>query len=131
MLHKILTDWARTASIRIRLTRVASLGDYEHCVARQTVGLAVWALWEKESVEELCASLAAAKAVARPPLRLCYIVPELAEHTGLLAEVGGQVVMSDLPRLQTALPKILKSCQLASHGYHPLTGGLVERLPWS
>ena len=130
LLHTTLTEWAKPKSVKLRLSRVAELPDYDKLFSRGTIGLAVWALWDDESLERVCGSLASVRDSSQSPVRVCFVVPELARHVGLLAEAGGQIVVSQLHSLPAMMLKILDHCQLADHGYHPLTSGLVDRLPW-
>ncbi len=129
LLHAHLNDWGKRQSVTTRLTRIADLAEYELVLTRRSVGLAVWALWEAEYAEAVCLSLAAICDQSSPPIRICFVAPEVAEHVGLLTEAGGQVVVSHLHRLPLVLPKILAACQLTERGSHPLTAGLIERLP--
>lgn len=131
MLQATLTDWAEPKTVKLRLSRVAELSDFEKRLALETVGLAVWALWDDESLERVCGSLSAVRDSSQSPVRVCFVVPELARHVSLLTEAGGQIVVSQLHSLPAMMLKILDHCQLADHGYHPLTSGLVDRLPWS
>jgi hypothetical protein len=65
------------------------------------------------------------------PLSVCYLDTELRESIGLLLEAGAQIVISQLPSWQRILPRVLAKVPLCQRGFHPLTRGLVDRLPWS
>jgi len=130
-LNKVLVAWAAGHAVKVRLNRVDKLEDYGPALAKQPVGLAAWALWSDEALESLCLSLAAARELPHPPLCVCYVAPELAECIAILCEAGAQIVISQLPSLESALAKALPGIRLSNHGFHPLTGGLWERLPWT
>ncbi len=130
MLHNLLSEWGHARSIRTQLTRAVKLSEIELLLAVRRIDLAAWGLWESEQYPAVCASLAVAAKLQNPPLRLCFVAPELGEHVGLLTEAGGQVVTCQLHRLQSLLPRILGACRLSHQGSHPLTSGLVDRLPW-
>lgn len=130
-LNKVLVAWAAGQAIKVRLDRVESLDEYGPALAKQPVGLAAWALWGDEALEPLCLSLATARDLPQPPLRVCYVAPELSECLAILCEAGAQIVISQLTSLEAALAKALPGVRLSNHGFHPLTGGLWERLPWS
>lgn len=129
-MHAMLDEWATRQSVKVRLTRVEDLRLYQQNMGLRATGLAAWALWDETQLEQLCLTLAAIRSQSRPPLSVCYLVPELAEHVAILVESGAQIVVSQLPSLETALSKLLPRVALSTHGFHPLTGGLVERLPW-
>ena len=129
-LHSLLNEWASDRSVKVRLTRLEKL-EYYAQLRSQQIGLAAWALWEETLLESLCQTLAVIQAHSPAPICICYVVPELAEHVAILTEAGAQIVVSQLPSLESALSKALASVHLSNHGFHPLTGGLVERLPWA
>ncbi len=82
------------------------------------------------------AALAAAKCLwqcrqrSQTTLRIAISRTSSREFVALLAEAGAQIVVSEVPSLQRMLPQILERIQLKAAGFHPLTSGLMDRLPW-
>ena len=48
----------------------------------------------------------------------------------LLLEAGAQFVVDRIPWLQRLVPSIIDRAPRKTGGSHPITSGLVERLPW-
>ncbi len=71
-----------------------------------------------------------ASAASTRRICVCFVPTTLEESAGLLMEAGAQIVVSQLPSWQQALPSLLKKVPLCYSGTHPLTKGLVDRLPW-
>ncbi len=62
----------------------------------------------------------------------CVYYPELLQLDELrLQEAGAQIVLNQIPLLQAALPQLLAKAPRRSGGNHPLTTGLIDRLPWA
>ncbi len=60
----------------------------------------------------------------------CVYAAELLQLDKLrLQEAGAQIVIEQIPLLQSALPLILNKAPRRSGGNHPLTAGLIDRLP--
>lgn len=60
----------------------------------------------------------------------CVYFPALLQLDGLrLQEAGAQIVLEQIPLLQAALPQILARAPRRSGGNHPITTGLIDRLP--
>ncbi|MEZ6133423.1 MAG: hypothetical protein R3C53_00800 [Pirellulaceae bacterium] len=130
MLSSVLAQWGRENGVTMRLTRVESISHFADHISHQIVGLAAWSVWDVASLESVCGSLAAIGRRADSPTRVCYVAPELAGSIGLLAEAGAQIVTDQQHDLQSGLMRVLGHCRLTNHGFHPLTRGLVDRLPW-
>lgn len=62
----------------------------------------------------------------------CVYFPELLQLDRLrLQEAGAQIVLDQIPLLQAVLPNVLIRAPRRSGGNHPLTTGLIDRLPWA
>ena len=62
----------------------------------------------------------------------CAYVPASATADALqLLEAGAQIVVDQIPWLQRLLPSIIERAPRKSGGSHPITTGLVDRLPWA
>ena len=128
-LQTLLSDWGKIQSIKSHFTSVDNLAHYESLLGKQHFGLSAWAVRDESPLEQLCLILSAARAHPQSPLQICYLAPELAEHIPLLAEAGAQIVLSQLTSLESTLSRLLPRVALSTMGFHPLTGGLIERLP--
>ncbi|MGN6134216.1 MAG: hypothetical protein ACTHOU_06915 [Aureliella sp.] len=62
----------------------------------------------------------------------CVYLPSPAPLDRLpLLEAGAQIVADQIPWLQRLVPKIVERAPRKSGGNHPITSGLVDRLPWT
>jgi hypothetical protein len=100
------------------------------CLASNGIGLAAWSISDAAEFEAACRSLRVTREAAQPVQRLSLLAPELTELLPILLEAGAQTVVSQLPSLQKELVQLLTHARLSNRGYHPLTSGLLERLPW-
>ena len=99
-------------------------------LASTGLGLIAWSIEDIDEFEAGCASLRFARDAAHPVQRLCFLSPSLNSLTPIVLEAGAQSVVSQLPSLHTELSQLLTRVCLSSQGFHPLTSGLLERLPW-
>lgn len=63
-------------------------------------------------------------------VRCVYVSAEARRDSPQLLEAGAQIVVDQIPWLQRLLPGIIERAPRKSGGSHPLTTGLVDRLPW-
>lgn len=69
--------------------------------------------------------------VRAPECVRCVYYPELLQLDRLrLQEAGAQIVIEQIPLLQALLPQLLMRAPRRTGGNHPLTAGLIDRLPW-
>ncbi|MCA9132332.1 MAG: hypothetical protein KDA45_04230 [Planctomycetales bacterium] len=133
-LQSMLRERLAEESVRLRLWLAASPGQVPQIATAQPLGLALWVMHQAAELPEICRALPPTRAQPRPPLCLCFlglgVDRRRAECAAILLESGAQVVVDELPSLQSALPGILRAAPRSQQGYHPLTAGLVERLPW-
>jgi hypothetical protein len=133
---------SRPQAIRARMLRGDSPEQLEQLAAQRTLGLAAWVLiastddpaGPQVTIEEVAAVCQAVVALrGKHPRTICVGVlnPLSSQHFGMLVAAGMQLVVSDLPSLHRALPRLVVQAPLSSQGYHPLTSGLASRLPWS
>lgn len=94
------------------------------------VGLAVWVVADEAQFPAVCLAVAQLRSQSANSVCLAYGTLFQSEQLHCLAEAGMQLIVRDLPQLQRALPRALAKCPLSSAGYHPLTSGLLSRLPW-
>ncbi len=127
----MLADWASGRAVKTQLVSVDEPGHYAKVVKQRCVTVALWAYREESHLTAVCLSLAAVRALPEPPLCVCVMAPECATHAAILIEAGAHWVVAELAEFQAALPRLLTSVKLSNRGYHPLTSGLTERLPWA
>lgn len=120
-LNQYITDWSVGSRSRDELAPMLASGN---------LGLIAWNVTEASQLESACAALQIVLQKSPRVRRLCYVTPELSDWCPILLEAGAQNVVSQLTSLRLELDRLLQHVQLSSHGFHPLTGGLVDRLPW-
>ncbi len=139
--------------VRARMLRSDSPRQLEQLANTHRLGLAIWVVVDDSEIPSLCQAMVTIRQRHPDTLCVCYLsatqndmgslkwpdAPPAAPHNlsaprselvSLLVESGAQLLVDDLPTLQLALPRVIAQVPLASHGYHPLTTGLLERLPW-
>ena len=128
----MLQHWAEQPSRPIRLQQVpldATSGGQTRRSAE--LGLALWGVWKESELIEAVASLVELQHNSSHALRIVYVAPEIGSRAGLLVEAGAHWIVGQLPSLQRGLLKMLQHAPTTEYGVHPLTSGLIERLPWS
>lgn len=129
-LHDMLEQLLRDKGVRPRMWLSESPQQMEQLCHTYQLGLAVWVLASEAHLAEVCSAIMAVRDKHHATLCLCVLNASRGDWYGLLGEAGAQLIVSDLPTLQTALPRLVDSAPLSAPGTHPLTTGLLERLPW-
>ena len=129
--RKMLVDHFVNQAVKVQLIQAENADDVSQITQRQVTGLVTLALQQASEVPAACKSLWRIRGRLDQPICVCLIAPEMIEHVPLLLESGAQVVVSQLDVWQRALPRVLSRVQLSNQGFHPITAGLVDRLPWS
>jgi hypothetical protein len=83
-----------------------------------------------EHLAAACRALLRVRARRPDCVRLVYAPQALVREDCSLAEAGAQIVVSDIPCLQRLVPTFAPRLAMQYGGYHPLTAGLLQRLPW-
>lgn len=125
-----LRDLFGPLPVRTQLLKVDRFEDVNRVVSRQRVAFVIWVCKYPRHVHEICSSVAQTSFFSSRPRRICYLSQETAIYAPMLIEAGAQNVVGQLPSLQKALPRMLKDAPLSSLGYHPITSGLFDQLPW-
>lgn len=128
----ILRELAQGQPIQVQLAEA----DTPEQVARgpaQLGGLTLWHISDRHELLPLCREL----------LRLCnedrrrsetvslvFLARELSHHYAAIVESGAQIVVCNVPSLYQVLLATWTKLSLSEHGFHPLTSGLTQRLPW-
>ena len=129
--RKMLTDHYSNQAVKVQLIRAENPDDLSQHAQRQVTGLVTLVLQQAGEIPAACKSLWRIRGRLGQPICACCIAPEMFEHVPLLLESGAQIVVSQLDAWQRALTRILSRVPLSKQGFHPLTAGLVDRLPWS
>lgn len=95
------------------------------------LGLAVWSVTNQSQVTATCGALESQRRNYPQVFLLVFLANELAESCGLMIEAGANFVVLHIWQLQTVLAKVLDRLRVCHEGHHPLTSGLLNRLPWS
>lgn len=127
---KSMLDDMLDQDCRVDLTLAGTLEQTVALVEQTRCGLLTLALG---SDDELLAMRVLRRVQNRSPHCVrCVYFPELLQLDGpRLLEAGAQIVVEQIPLMQAALPKLLAKAPRRTGGNHPLTTGLIERLPWS
>lgn len=128
--RKMLVDHFASQAVKVQLIQAQSADDLSQLAQRQVTGLVTLVLQQASEVPAACKSLWRIRGRLDQPICACLITPEMIEHVPLLLESGAQIVVSQLDVWQRALPRVLTRVPLSNQGFHPITAGLVDRLPW-
>ncbi len=128
---KMLTDHFANQAVKVQLIRAPNTDELAQLSQRQVTGLVTLVLQLPSEIPAACKSLWRIRGRLEQPICACIIAAEMIDHVPLLLESGAQVVVSQLDAWQRALTRILIRAPLSKQGFHPLTAGLVDRLPWS
>ena len=129
--RKMLTDHFSDQAVKVQLLRAENSDDLAQLTQRQVTGLVTLVLQQPSEIPSACKSLWRIRGRLDQPVCVCFVSPEMIEHVPLLLESGAQIVVSQLDAWQRALSRILSRAPLSQQGFHPLTAGLVDRLPWN
>lgn len=120
---------ALEGSCRLQLHLVSSAEDCPGLVEQHRAGLVTLVLAQDD---EVAAMRVLRRLQLRSPncVRCVYYPLNLTLEEIRLREAGAQIVAQQIPWMQKQLPNILALAPRRSGGNHPLTSGLVDRLPW-
>lgn len=104
--------------------------DQQH-PENQQVGLELWCVDEESRLSTVLAALPNQRRQYPKAVQLVYLVGSLASYRPQLLESGAHWVSLELSELPEVLDKIFCKLNLSSKGTHPLTSGLMEKLPWA
>ncbi len=62
---------------------------------------------------------------------LVFLIPELLQYRSALIEAGAHLVITEVHQIPAVLSKCAGDLILSREGMHPITSGLVSRLPWA
>lgn len=120
--------------VRLEVTEVESAVEAATQVEQRQAGLLTLIPRSSECEAEwpaLCKTLRRVQLRQGPCLRCVYAsLPGLTDDLRLW-EAGAQIVINQIPWLQRIVPRIVTCAPRRTGGNHPLTIGLVDRLPWA
>ena len=126
----LLSDLIKGDSIRLKLTRATDPENLTQIISSQAIGLALWVLREEAELPSACRSIVAARAKRKGPVCIAFMESIELAIAPILIESGAHMALSSISALQSALPKIVSVAPCSSQAFHPLTSGLLQRLPW-
>jgi hypothetical protein len=103
----------------------------DHAYDAIQLGLSVWSVTSQSQVTTTCSALENQRRQHPQVFLLVFLASELAEYRGLMIEAGANYVVLHICQLQTVLLRVLDRLPVCPAGHHPLTSGLLNRLPWS
>lgn len=115
--------------VRLEVLEALSVEEAGRLSEQLKAGLLTLVLAE-EDLAGACKALRRVQARQRSCVRCVYVTqPELASDARLL-EAGAQIVVDQIPWLQSIAPRLADQAPRRPGGNHPITMGLVDRLPW-
>jgi hypothetical protein len=128
-LRSLLRGELDSCGVRLEIFEAASADEAAALVEQQRAGLLTLVLAESDWGSG-CRALRRVQVRRSACVRCVYVTqPQLADDLRLF-EAGAQIVVDQIPWLQRLLPRIIERAPRRSGGSHPLTAGLVDRLPW-
>ena len=127
---KSMLDGLLDQECRLEVALASSLEQTANLVEQTRCGLLTLVLGADDD-------FAAMRVLRRVQIRApecvrCVYFPELLQLDSVrLREAGAQIVVDQIPLVQSLLPQLLAKAPRRSGGNHPLTIGLIDRLPWS
>ena len=128
--RKMLMDHFAKEAVKVQLIRAENTEELSQLAQRHATGLVTLVLRQAGEIPAACKSLWRIRGRLEQPICVCFLTTEMIDHVPLLLESGAHIVVSQLDAWQRALPRILSRAPLSKQGFHPLTGSLVDRLPW-
>jgi hypothetical protein len=96
-----------------------------------SIGLFVWAIHEPAQFTVTLSALLQARKQNSPALLFVFLAPELLQYRLALIEAGAHIVVHEISQVPSVLSKCSGNLTLSREGVHPITSGLVARLPWA
>ena len=126
----MLDDALVGSDIRPRLLLCETPASMQQLCSAHRLGMALWVWSADTALTELCQAVTVVQERQAGTACVCFLASPRADLVSLLVEAGARLIVNDLPTLQRALPRLVAHAPLSAHGHHPLTSGLMNRLPW-
>ncbi len=127
--RQMLTEHLAEMAVTLQLQRPANLEELTQLVQRQPTSLVTLKITQQLEIAGACKTFARIRGRIDQPICVAFLDVDLLENVPLLLEAGAQIVVSQLPSWQRSLPNIVSKVPLTRQGSHPLTSGLLDRLP--
>lgn len=124
--HNVIRDALKSNPIQILLSWYAQPKDL--LVERDAFGLILWTVTDRAGVRPVVETL---RQVPNHCIKVVFAAPSLSSYGGVFNEAGAQIVVTELTSLATHLRTLARKVPRQQSGTHPLTTGLIDRLPWS
>lgn len=128
-LRSMLNDYFGSRKVRISLEAARGLEEVAALVQRTQASL-LTLIGDENHVVHMAKTIRQVRSRSPATVRLVYLTTNFEQFALLMLEASAQIVVGELPSLQRVLPRIAECAPMKSSGYHPLTSGLVDRLPW-
>lgn len=134
-LRSLLREALDPLSVRLEIAEAASAEEAANMAEQHRAGLLTLVLteadWTGPGWAGACKALRRIQVRRGRCLRCVYATHSDMVSDLRLFEAGAQIVVDQIPWLQRLVPRIIALAPRKSGGSHPITAGLVDRLPWS
>ncbi|MFN0076826.1 MAG: hypothetical protein ACKVY0_10145 [Prosthecobacter sp.] len=115
--------------VRLDIQEASSVEEAGRLSEQLKAGLFTLVLAE-EDLAGACKALRRVQARQRSCVRCVYVTQRELVSDARLLEAGAQIVIDQIPWMQRIVPRLAEQAPRRSGGNHPITMGLVDRLPW-
>jgi hypothetical protein len=134
-LRSLLGEALARQGVRLEIAQAATAEAAASLVEQQRAGLLTLVLteadWGGPEWAEACKTLRRVQVRRSQCVRCVYVAQSEMASDLRLFEAGAQIVVDQIPWLQRLVPRIIERAPRHSGGSHPITTGLVDRLPWA
>ncbi len=127
----LLHDLTKSERIRPMLTRTSGPEELIPHLTNQLFSMALWVVRHEVDFPPVCRAILTARKLRKDTVCVAFIDSTDLAGEPILIEAGAHMVLRSIAALQLALPKILSVAPHSPHAFHPLTRGLLQRLPWT
>jgi hypothetical protein len=128
--RQMLLEHYAAMPVKLQLVHPPSIDELPQFAQRHFASLVTLVIGQQSEIAAACKTFVRLRGGLDQPVCVAFLDAELLENVGLLLEAGAQVVVSQLPSWQRTLSRVLAIAPLSKRGFHPLTSGLIDRLPW-
>lgn len=133
-LRSVLRELLDPRGVRLEIAEAATAEEAASLVQQQRAGLLTLVLteadWGGPGWGGACKALRRVQVRRSGCVRCVYVTQAEMASDLRLFEAGAQIVVDQIPWLQRLMPRIIELAPRKSGGTHPITTGLVDRLPW-
>lgn len=133
-LRSVLRELLDPRGVRLEIVEATTAEEAAGLVEQQRAGLLTLVLteadWAGPDWGGACKALRRIQVRRSGCVRCVYVTQAEMASDLRLFEAGAQIVVDQIPWLQRLVPRIIELAPRKSGGSHPITAGLVDRLPW-